>query len=590
MTLHRLILVSLLSIIMTAVPSVHADTVGTAFTYQGVLSDAGAPVAGDYDFRVFLYNADAGGGQVGTTVLVGNAAVTDGRVSLDLDFGDVFDGTALWLEIHLRETGTTTYTPLWPRQRLTATPFANHAAEANTATSALWADDAGSAVSAADADQLGGQSPAYYLAWSNITGVPGDLSNGDDDTLADLSCAAGEIAKWSGSIWACGDDVGGRSSTYIVGPVGTTTDNGTALLAAVASLPTATETAQILVQVEPGAYDLGTNSLALPDWVSLEGAGRIQTKVTSATCGGSATVQVDSHSELRSLTVVNTCSNPAEASLAVNTDYLSAVFDITAISEGNGSDNRALINVGNEVVIERASLEVLNGTGGTRIALESTSPDLALLDVDAVVSGGSAGLYAIKSSGGGTLIAENVTASATESSGGAYGLYTSATVIQLTNVEATAQTTTFSAHGVYTSTVSERAVTMLNVRASASGEAGWASHGILLTNIHSPSVIDQVTALCNYYGISVSDGDGLLTILHSHLTGSASGLNLSVLSEETVTIHHSNLIGTTKGLTNYGLGSVTVASTQITNGTSGAFITCAGVWDENYTFYPDSCP
>ncbi|RLE19587.1 MAG: hypothetical protein DRJ65_20080, partial [Acidobacteria bacterium] len=268
MTVHRLILVSLISIIMTAVPSLQADTVGTAFTYQGVLSDAGAPVEGDYDFRVFLYNADVGGGQVGTTVLVGNVTVTDGRVALDLDFGDVFDGTALWLEIHLRETGTTTYASLLPRQRLTATPFANHAAEADTAASALWADAAGTALSAADADQLGGQSPAYYLAWSNITGVPGDLSNGDDDTLADLSCTAGEIAKWNGSTWACGNDAGGLSSTYIVGPVGTATENGTALRTAVGTLPTATQEAQILVHLEPGTYDLGTNSLALPDWVS----------------------------------------------------------------------------------------------------------------------------------------------------------------------------------------------------------------------------------------------------------------------------------------------------------------------------------
>ena len=67
-------------------------------------------------------------------------------------------------------------------------------------------DGAGSGL---DADLLDGQDGSYYLDWNNLVSVPADLLDGDDDTLANLSCASGEIAKWNGSAWACAaDDTG----------------------------------------------------------------------------------------------------------------------------------------------------------------------------------------------------------------------------------------------------------------------------------------------------------------------------------------------------------------------------------------------
>ena len=587
MTVHRLILVSLISIIMTAVPSLQADTVGTAFTYQGVLSDAGAPVEGDYDFRVFLYNADVGGGQVGTTVLVGNVAVTDGRVALDVDFGDVFDGTALWLEIHLRETGTTTYTPLWPRQRLTATPFATHAAEADTAASALWADDSGSALTAADADQLGGQSPAYYLAWSNITGVPADLSNGDDDTLADLSCAAGEIAKWNGSAWDCGDDAGGLSSTYIVGPVGTATENGTALRTAVGTLPTATESAQVLVHLEPGTYDLGTNSLALPDWVSLEGAGRTLAIISSAVDGDYATVNMGMDSGLRSVTVLN--SSAGTFSYAVTVNDRSRVFDVTAISEGNASRSRGVNSVGDDVVIENADLEVLAGTGD-HSSYAIWGFDLTLRHVDAVVNGAAGLSGAITSAGTGTFIAENVTASATNTSTAVFGIWVVNPDARLTNIVVEAHSTTSSANGIYTPSVEGRGITMVNVDVAATGAPSFTSCGVNLNGLQEPSVFKHISAAGTSGGVCVAGGDGPLTIQNSQLSGGDWGLRIASNSNCTVDVHHSTLDGTNNhGCSTSGPNTVTLAASQIVNGTFGP-TTCAGVWDENHTFYPSTCP
>jgi len=173
-----------------------ADTVGTAFTYQGRLLDGGSPANGEYDFQFALYDAASGGTQVGSIVTVEDVTVTDGYFTVELDFGDVFDGTALWLEVGVRPGGSTgAYTTLSPRQPLTAAPYAHYAVSA---------------------------------PWSGLTGVPAGFADGvDDDTTytagagLDLSgtefsvepgyrlpqsCANGQIAEWNGSAWECGDD------------------------------------------------------------------------------------------------------------------------------------------------------------------------------------------------------------------------------------------------------------------------------------------------------------------------------------------------------------------------------------------------
>jgi hypothetical protein len=77
---------------------------GSAFTYQGKLTDSGAPATGAYDFRFILYNADAGGSQVGTALTADDVVVTAGAFTVVLDFGsNIFDGQARWLELAVRQ-------------------------------------------------------------------------------------------------------------------------------------------------------------------------------------------------------------------------------------------------------------------------------------------------------------------------------------------------------------------------------------------------------------------------------------------------------------------------------------------------------
>lgn len=94
----------------------------TSFTYQGELKSAGDLANGTYDMTFKLFNTL--NVQVGSTQFANGVAVTDGKFTVTLDFGDVFSGQALNLEMAVRQTGGIVYATLSPRQALTATPYA----------------------------------------------------------------------------------------------------------------------------------------------------------------------------------------------------------------------------------------------------------------------------------------------------------------------------------------------------------------------------------------------------------------------------------------------------------------------------------
>lgn len=99
--------------------------VGTAVTYQGRLMVSGSPADGPYDFEFRLYDAAAGGVQIGSVVTIDNGAVADGRFTVSLDFGQsAFGGGARWLDIRVRPGAGGTYTTLSPRQKLNPAPSA----------------------------------------------------------------------------------------------------------------------------------------------------------------------------------------------------------------------------------------------------------------------------------------------------------------------------------------------------------------------------------------------------------------------------------------------------------------------------------
>ena len=97
---------------------------GTAFTYQGRLTDTGGnPIAGPCNLRFTLYESAAGADQVGTPQTKSGVTLNDGYFTVDLDFGaDAFTGEGRFLKIEV-DCGSG-YTTLSPRVKLTPAPYA----------------------------------------------------------------------------------------------------------------------------------------------------------------------------------------------------------------------------------------------------------------------------------------------------------------------------------------------------------------------------------------------------------------------------------------------------------------------------------
>jgi len=110
------------------------DPLTTAFTYQGRLTDdSGNPIDSNCDFQFTLWDDPTAGSQTGPLLDPTGVVVADGLFTVQLDFGAMFDGTALWLEVAVRCGEDLSYTTLSPRQALTAAPYAVYALHAQYA-------------------------------------------------------------------------------------------------------------------------------------------------------------------------------------------------------------------------------------------------------------------------------------------------------------------------------------------------------------------------------------------------------------------------------------------------------------------------
>ena len=104
---------------------------GTAFTYQGSLEYNGSAVTDTCDFEFTLWDSLTGGSQQGPSELENGVTVDDGLFTVELDFGQQFDGNARWLELAVCCPSTCAPATLIPRQELTPAPYGLYAADAD---------------------------------------------------------------------------------------------------------------------------------------------------------------------------------------------------------------------------------------------------------------------------------------------------------------------------------------------------------------------------------------------------------------------------------------------------------------------------
>jgi len=180
---------------------------GTGFTYQGRLTDGGAPANGAYDLTFTLYDDPTAGTQVGSTVTKDDVNVSDGLFTVMLDFGSVFDGTALYLEIGVRPgTSSGAYTTLTPRQPLTAAPYAAYARRAP------WSGLSGVPEGFAD----GVDDDTTYTAGTGLTLSGNQFSLATSYQLPQ-TCTNGQVAQWNGSAWTCASGGSGDITAVYAG-------------------------------------------------------------------------------------------------------------------------------------------------------------------------------------------------------------------------------------------------------------------------------------------------------------------------------------------------------------------------------------
>jgi len=99
---------------------------GTSFSYQGQLTEAGRPLNDTADFSFSLWDAATGGNRLGSPIVYSGITVVNGLFSVNVDFGvGAFNGDARWLEIGVESPpGSGSYAVLSPRQRLSPVPYA----------------------------------------------------------------------------------------------------------------------------------------------------------------------------------------------------------------------------------------------------------------------------------------------------------------------------------------------------------------------------------------------------------------------------------------------------------------------------------
>lgn len=342
-------------------------TVPTLISFQGFLSDSnGDPVAdGSYPMQFGLYSSSSGGTAIWAeshasvsvgggyfAVLLGGGSCTMG---CPLDAAD-FSSAERYLQSSI-DTGSGFED--FPRQQLTAVPYAMQADEAITASSAPW---------------------------SGLTDVPAGFADNDDaDTLAGLICADGEVAKWNGVAWVCSaDEVGGGNSYANVVTVAVSGGDFTSVAAALDSITDATADNPYLVQVMPGIYT-ETDLVTAKAYVHVRGSGPQATVVTSARSSaapgnGAATVELENNGRLSDITIRNTGTGAFGIALYSAQSSRTAVVDnvvAEAIGVGGTGHYAAFWNDA-EAVIRNSTLFAGGATGfGTGVNAAFGSVNIA---------------------------------------------------------------------------------------------------------------------------------------------------------------------------------------------------------------------
>ena len=366
--------------------------------------------------------------------------------------------------------------------------------------------------------------------------------------------------------------------TVIVNPASTPGGSGTNLVNALAGITDASATKPYLLKIEPGIYDLNGAALTMKEYVDIEGSGEKVTKITSSIDGspGTGTVVSSNNAELRWLTVENTATTTF--AIALWCSGVSGSIRHAALTASGASYNYAIYIDGGTLSAEDVSASA-SGITAIGAYVSSSTADFENVSLTSSASGGSnsLGLNLFE----GSLVANNLrivsTGSGSAAVRGIQGVANAIPTLNISNSTIAASTTgTGSVRGIDLNKVSCALFsTVINSFSTGAG----AVHGIFFTSISGSNV----------YALTVENSR-----ISTNGGGSATGIQCSAgFGINKVTVDSSRIVAATNTINNQTptFVSVKVGASRLDGGPVIGAATCAGVYDEAFTFFPGpTCP
>jgi len=409
--------------------------------------------------------------------------------------------------------------------------------------------------------------------------------------LSGFLALASFLLLCSGVVWAGFYSVpAGKPGrrTELVSPRSTAAESGTALLSALDRITDASATKPYLVYIEPGVYDIGGESLQMKSYVDIQGSGEIVTEITGNRDSSSSGVVVGAdNADLDYLTIENT---------------------------GGGVHAVALYNNGPSPALRNVTLAAKDASYCYAAYNHGASP--SMLHVTATASGGTTRNYGVYNVSGSFPIMTSVTAEATGGATWNSGVHNENSSPEMTSVTAMASGAAESNLGVFNHTASPNmfkceatasggtnsvavygasssTLTLTRVTATASGATtGFGVNGFSGSSLVLTDVTVSVSGATNSYGVyNNTSGSAVMTNVTVSATGSSNGYGLFNTASSAGSIGHSVVSGSTNAIYNPSGSTVNVANTRLDGSVTGTgTATCAGVYDDAYTFYASTCP